>query len=117
RLALPRRARGDAEAAVAHHGARHAEGDGRRERRIPGDLRVVMRVEVDDAGHEREAARVDIAPRRLVGLTDADNPALAYTDRRCDGFRAAAVIDPGAAKEHVQHVPSLRDNASALQEK
>src|SRR5205814_2737761 len=87
-----------------------------RERRIPGDLRVVMRVQIDDTRHERKAAGVDGAARWLVAFTDADDGAVAYTHRNCDGFRAAAVIDAGAAKERVQHAPSLRDNPSALQE-
>src|SRR5581483_5700805 len=116
RLALRRQARRDAEAAVAHHRGGDTERHRRGKRRIPGDLRVVMRVQVDDARHQGEAVGVDAAPRWLVGFADADDAAGANTHRRCDGFRTAAVIEARAAQEHVQHARSLRDNASALQQ-
>ena len=45
-------ARRDGEAAVADHCGSHAERGGGLERRVPGDLRVVMGVAVDDAGHQ-----------------------------------------------------------------
>ena len=51
-VAQRRRARHDAEAAIAHDRGRDAERGRRRQGRVPGDLRVVMGVQVDDAGHQ-----------------------------------------------------------------
>ena len=58
-LAVGGAARRDGEAAVADHRGGHAERGRGRDPRIPGDLRVVVRVVVDDARHQREAVGVD----------------------------------------------------------
>lgn len=49
----------DADAAIAHHHRGHAVPGGGRERPVPADLRVVMRVRIDEAGRNREARGVD----------------------------------------------------------
>ena len=54
-----RPARGDREAAVADHDGGHPERRRRRRERIPGELGVVVRVDVHDARREGEPARVD----------------------------------------------------------
>ena len=101
RLAERCRARGDAEAAVAHDHRRYAERDRGRERTIPGDLRVIVCMKVDDAGHVREAIGIDSAARRLVDLTGGDDRAVADPDRTREGFRTAAVVNAGAADQEI----------------
>ena len=49
--------RRDAEAAVAHHHTRDPVPARRREVAVPEDLRVVVRVDVDEAGRQRRARR------------------------------------------------------------
>ena len=51
--------RREADAAVAHHDRRHAVLARRREQRVPGDLAVVVRVDVDEAGRDEEPVGVD----------------------------------------------------------
>ena len=46
-----------------------------RQRRVPGDLRVVVRVDVDDAGHQG-SARASMVSLRGVFLAD-------WTERSC----------------------------------
>ena len=107
RLAERRRTRRDAEAAVAHHDGGDAERDRGRERRVPGDLRVVVRMQVDDARHERKAAGVERAARRLIRLADRGDGISADADRACETFGTAAVADARAADEEVEHPPML----------
>jgi hypothetical protein len=67
-------ARRDAEAAIADHDGRHAERRRRIRPRIPGELRVVMRVAVDDARHQRQPAGIDrlrAAPELVADRRDA----------------------------------------------
>ena len=54
----------EADAAIAHHDRGHAVPARRSEIRIPGDLAVVMRVDIDEAGRDQQSGRVDFAPRR-----------------------------------------------------
>ena len=56
-IAHRRRRRHDAEAAIAHDCGRDPERRRGRQGRVPGDLRVVMRVQVDDARHQGQARR------------------------------------------------------------
>jgi len=60
----------------------------------PSDLRVVVRVVVDDAGHEREPVRVHALPARAHRLADRRDPAL---------------VDGDAASEAGASVPSMID--------
>ena len=53
--------RRDREAAVAGDDARHAVERRRRERRVPEDLRVVVAVDVDEAGRDDLAAGIELA--------------------------------------------------------
>ena len=62
-----RPARRDGEAAVADHRGGDAERGRGRGPRVPGDLRVVVRVVVDDARHQRQAVGVDGFLRRRRG--------------------------------------------------
>src|SRR5262249_30908107 len=58
-LAIRRPAGGDGEAAVADHRRGDAERGRGRSERIPGELRVVVGVVVDDARHQRQTVGVD----------------------------------------------------------
>ena len=78
-------ARGDREAAVADDDRGHAERGGRRGERVPGELGVVVRVDVHDAGRQREAARV----HALAGGAE-----VARRPRRCG--RPSTARPPGA---------------------
>ena len=57
---------GEPDAAVAHDHGGDAVPDRRREQRVPGDLAVVVRVHVDEAGRDREAGGVDLFAARVV---------------------------------------------------
>ena len=54
----------EADAAVAHDDGGDAVPDRRREQRVPGDLAVVVRVHVDEAGRDREAGGVELLATR-----------------------------------------------------
>ena len=58
------------DAAVAHDHGGDAVPDRRREQRVPGDLAVVVRVHVDEAGRDGEAGGVDLVAARLVDGAD-----------------------------------------------
>jgi hypothetical protein len=115
RLAQRRRTRRDAEAAVAHHRGGDAERHRGRERRVPGDLRVVVRVHVDDSRHQREAAGVDGASRRLVAFPDDRDVAVPYPDVSRERFTTAAVVNAGIANQDVEHRRSLSHNERNVQ--
>lgn len=53
-------ARGETDAAIAHYDGRHAMGRRRDEPILPGDLAVVVGVEVDESGGDDPALRVDL---------------------------------------------------------
>ncbi len=55
--------RREADPAVAHHDGGHAVPGRRGEQRVPGDLPVVVGVDVDEAGRHQQAFGVDRAPR------------------------------------------------------
>ena len=54
--------RREADAAAAHHHRGAAVEAARREVRVPRDLRVEVRVDVDEAGRDQLPARVDLSP-------------------------------------------------------
>ena len=61
----------EADAAVAHDHGGDAVPDRRREQRVPGDLAVVVRVHVDEAGRDGEAGGVDLL---ATGVVDGARP-------------------------------------------
>ena len=66
-----------------------------------------MRVQVDDARHEREAGGVDRLARRAVDAADLRDPAIPDRDVGGDGGVTAAVVDGRAADQEVVHAGSL----------
>lgn len=106
RMIRSRRCEGDGtlpEAAIPHHRRSHAERRQRRQRWIPGDLRVVMRVQVD-ARHQREPGGVDDPGRVLADRDDA-----AILDRAVGAHRVVPEpVDYCCSADHeVMHHDSL----------
>ena len=109
--------RRDGEAAVAADHGGDAVERRRRDSGVPQDLRVVVGVDVDEAGGDDEAVGVD-HPRGVsdgvgdrvtehdASVTDAD---VAPVTRR-----AGAVDDLGAAQEHVERAGHLRHHPRSL---
>ena len=93
----------DGEAAVADHHRGDAEAGRRREPRVPGRLRVVVGVAVDDPGHQRQALGIHfLAARADVAAQFRDAPA---RDRQiADRSRGpVAVVEPGVPDDQVVH--------------
>ena len=86
----------EADAAVAHDDRRDAVPRRRREVRVPGDLAVVVAVDVDEAGRDDEAVGVErLRCRRSqrAGLAHAGDAAAGDGDVTGEGLAAAAVDD------------------------
>ena len=81
-VAQIRRARDDAKAAIPHDRGGDAERGRRRQGRIPGDLRVVMSVDVDDARHQGQPTGVDDPLGLAAELADISDPPLLDRDIR-----------------------------------
>ena len=64
----------------------------RRQRRVPQDLRVVVRVDVDEPRRDDAARRVDLA-RRGHAVADLDDPAVGDTDVGAPRRRPGPVDD------------------------
>ena len=101
RVAFVGRARRNAEAAVAHHGGGDAERWRRRKRRVPRHLCVEMRMQVDDAGHQREAACIEGLARRNDRADLHDAPVF-HPDICHPARRAQPVVNGGATNDQVQ---------------
>ena len=97
--------RREADAAVAHHHRGDAVPARRREQRVPGDLAVVVRVDVDEAGRDEHAVGVDRPARRRRRRAVADLGDHAVVDRDVGrrGRRAGAVDDRAAADHEIVH--------------
>src|SRR5581483_6066509 len=92
-------ARREADAAIAHHRRRHAVLRGRRDVLAPGDLAVVMGVDVDKAGRDQLAPGVDLFPALACDLADLADAAVLDGDIAFTEIAAASVGD-GAAADH-----------------
>ena len=101
------RGRGEPDAAVAHHHRGDAVPDRRGEERVPGDLAVVVRVHVDEAGCDREAGGVDLFAALIVD--DADLGDACAVDRNVgdDGASAQAVDHGSLANDEIVHLRTL----------
>ena len=73
-------------------------------RPVPHDLRVVVGVDVDEAGDDDRALGVDDAPRRLVEAALGDDPPIADADVGAVAGKAAAVDDGAVLDEEVEHI-------------
>jgi hypothetical protein len=102
-LAVGRSARRDGKAAVADHRGGYAELRRGRDARIPGDLRVVMRVVVDDPGHQRQAGGIEGGFRRSLDRSHAGNLVPRNRQIAPPGRGAQAVDEQGVADHQIVH--------------
>ena len=94
-------ARRDADAAIAHHDAGDAVPGRGRDRAIPADLRVVVRVRVDEAGRDDAVGGVDHARGGLGDAADLRDPARVHRNVGVPPRRAAAVDDKAVLDQEV----------------
>ena len=85
------RGRGEPDAAVAHHHGRDAVPAGRRQPRIPSGLRVVVRVDVDEARCHQQAVGIDRAASDRARASGFARP---RCDRRRSRCRPAGPARP-----------------------
>ena len=86
-LVVRRAHRREADAAVAHDRRRDAVPAEGRQQRVPGGLAVVVGVDVDPAGGDDHARRVDLAPGGAEGLADRDDAVAIDRDVADEGPR------------------------------
>jgi hypothetical protein len=100
----------EADAAVAHHDRGDAVRRRRDEPMVPGGLAVVVRVDVDEAGRDGQAAGVDLLAPAPGHAADGRDAVAAH---RHVGFAriAAAAVDDGS--EGVHRHRRLRHRAAA----
>ena len=106
-VAIGRPCRRDAEAAVARDHCRHAVIAGRRERGIPEHLRVVMRVDVDEAGGDDAAISIEPAISAQPSA-DLDDAVTLDGDIGRDGGCARPVDDLASCNHDTVHEGSSR---------
>ena len=92
-------ARRDADAAVAHHDRGHAVPRGAGEQRIPANLRVVVRMRIDEARRDDQFAGVDGALRAVADLADFRDRSILDRDIRANA-RSAGAVDHGAVFDY-----------------
>ena len=93
------------EPTVAADDGRDAMERGRARGRIPRELRVVVRVDVDEPRRDHEASCVDPASRRLRPSADRHDPAVPDPDVGSPSDPPGAVDDGAARYEEIEHVP------------
>ncbi|MBK6281237.1 MAG: hypothetical protein IPF57_25510 [Gammaproteobacteria bacterium] len=90
-------------AAVAEHHRGHAVGSPSGEVGIPEDLRVVVRVQVDEAGRDHQSVGVDHAPgARVRDLAHARDHAVPDADVTLPARIARAVHDHAVPDDDVE---------------
>src|SRR6185436_10176862 len=81
------------EAAVAHHHRGDPERGRRIGKRIPGNLRVVVSMGVDDSRHQRQPVCIDALGSVTLHLADFGYPAVLYGDASYSRRAAQAVVN------------------------
>ena len=97
---------GQREPAVAPDDGRHAVHVGGGGQGVPEQLRVVVRVRVDDTRDHGEPAGVEFGGPRLVDLPDGDDPALADSDVGQPAGLPGPVDDRAGSDDVVEHETS-----------
>ena len=92
-LSRPRPARGQTYATIPHDDRGDAVPGRARDQRIPTDLRVVVRVGIDEPGGDDQVPGVDDLLRPVGDFADLGNLAAADGDIRAVAWRAGAVND------------------------
>jgi hypothetical protein len=116
-LLLAGRHRREADAAVAEHRGGHAVGSRREKMWIPGDLAVVVRVDIDEAGCHQQAVGIDLASRRPIDPAHGHDASVLHRDVTAVAGLARAVVEGSAANDQVVHAlvsredPPSEDNA------
>src|SRR3984957_3374220 len=100
---LARLDRREADAAVAHHQRGDAVPARRSEIRVPGDLAVVVGVDVDEAGGDEESGRVDFAPGRASRGADRSDLAAIDSDIADEAGLAGSIDHFSIADYEVMH--------------
>ncbi len=103
KLLLPRLHRRKADPAVAHHDCRNAVPARRAEVRIPRDLAVVVRMDVDPSRRHHEARRIDFAPRRARFRADACDHSVVDRDVAVERRRSAAIDNFAVSNYQIMH--------------
>src|SRR5690606_38214148 len=98
-LALFRLAGRKADAAIAHDGRGDTVECRGLEIGVPGNLAVIMRMHIDEAGRHDLTLRIDLLAARGRNLADSGDGAPVNGNIRLDGFAAGAVIN-GAAPDY-----------------
>ena len=81
---------------------------GRRGRRIPHDLRVVVRVQVDEARGDDPPVGLDGARCGLVDIADDDDAAVAYADIGTETGATGAVDHDATSDHEIEHLSPPR---------
>ena len=102
-IAVIRPARRDGESAIPHDQRRHAQRRRRIGKRVPGDLRVIVRVRVDDPGHQGKRSSVDVLARFGLEMSDLADPAVLDTNRSTTAGFAAAVVNRRIVNAQIKH--------------
>jgi hypothetical protein len=97
--------RREAHAAVPHHHGGDAVPARRRQLGVPGDLAVVVGVDVDPAGCDNEAVGVELAVAALGDTADLGDAAAVHRHVGGDRRRAGAVHDGPPTDHELVHRP------------
>ncbi len=100
--------RREREAAIAHHGGRHAVPARTAPAGVPEHLRVHVGVAVDEAGRDHETVGVDLGRTAVADAADEGDPV--PDDADVGAVRAeAGTVDDGAVADHevVRHVATF----------
>ena len=89
--------------AIAGDHCRHSVKRRGRKRPVPQQLRVIMGVDVNEAGRDHPPLRVDLAPRGPVDLTDERNTPFADRDIAAARRSAGSVDQQAVADDQVIH--------------
>jgi len=100
-ILVPFPARGEADAAIPHDDGGDTMVRGRRHPAFPGDLTVIMSVDVDEAGRHDQAAGVDFLFRGAMNLSDLDDQAVLYRHVGRHSLAAASIDDGSAADDQL----------------
>ncbi len=99
--------RRDREATVAAHHRRHSVQRRRRQRRVPEHLRVVVGMDVDEAGRDHLAVGFDRARRAIVDLADGRDASVLDCDVRAVPGTPGAVDHRSVADDQIEHDPTI----------
>ena len=95
--------RREADAAVPHHDGGGTVPTRRRNLRVPGDLTVVMGVDVDPAGSDHQSVGIDPTPSRSIDCADFGDDAVGDRDVGRPWFGTRAVDNGAVGDDQIVH--------------